>query len=222
MLTFSISGQIGGLNGINAAGLAVTTTLLLDCPRRNTTAVGKVHPVIVKRVLESSGDIETAVEAVRSLPRTGAWSLCLSQHARDRVCYLEYDGDRLAVRHDVDRLVSANHCLLLDRVEAIPEHSRLRQERLEALLAFERGAYLEPGHAQVVLRDRFDSKLGRIPRHPTKNTIRRVDNQASIVMLPARGEVWITPGPMAPDRENEYFCLHIDQLLKAKPATKVA
>lgn len=216
MLTFSISGQIGGLNGINEQGLAVTTTLLLDCPRRDTTAYGIVHPVLVKKILETADSVEGALEVVRSWPRSGAWSLCISHHSSGRMCYLEYDGSRLDVRYDLDRVATSNHCILLDPVGQVPDHSRHRLQRLEQLLSFKTGRPLELSLAKAVLRDRFDPNLGRVPRHPTKSTIRRVDNQASIVMLPALGEVWLTPGPMAPERENEYFCLNVDELLQPR------
>src|SRR5262249_15323784 len=56
-VTSSVSGQAGGLNGMNAMGIAVSSTLLLDRPRRATTT-GKVHPVIVKRILERASTIE--------------------------------------------------------------------------------------------------------------------------------------------------------------------
>ncbi len=45
------------------------------------------------------------------------------------------------------------------------------------------------------------------------STLRRVDNQGSIVMSPAQGELWITPGPMAEDQADRYYRLDINKLL---------
>src|SRR5581483_8686163 len=97
-VTFSVAGQTGGLNGINAAGLAISSTLLLDRPRRESTATGKVHPVIVKRLLHNAVTIEDALAVLKTLDRAGAWSLCLSHYPTDRLCYVEYDGSKLEVQ----------------------------------------------------------------------------------------------------------------------------
>ena len=54
------------------------------------------------------------------------------------------------------------------------------------------------------------------------NTIRRVDNQISVVMLPGRGDVWATAGPLACGGEDQFHLLRLDSLLPnaAEPAAK--
>ncbi len=213
-LTFSIVGQIGGLNGINAAGIAVSSTILLDCPLRQETRYGCVHPILVARILENADSLEAAVEIVKNSERAGAWSLCISHAETDRLCYLEYDGARLAVRMDVEHLATSNHCLLLKPVKAAPAHSRHRLGRLTELLGWDQGRPLSISHARKVLRDRFDPSRGRETRFPTMSTLRRVDNQGSIVMRPCRGELWMTPGPMADDAADRYHRINVQKLLE--------
>ncbi|MDX1967407.1 MAG: C45 family autoproteolytic acyltransferase/hydrolase, partial [Planctomycetaceae bacterium] len=217
-VTFSVSGQTGGLNGINAAGLAITSTLLLDCPRRKETAIGKVHPVIVKRLLETAESIEDAVRLLRTLDRAGAWSLCLSEFHTDRLCYLEYDGEHMEVRERAESMLTTNHCLLQTPVADVPEHSRHRLARLQQLMANAERDGVPVELAQQALRDRFDLARGRQTPHATMNTIRRVDNQISIVMRPEFGELYVTPGPRSGEIIDTYFRLDIRDLLASRPA----
>ncbi|OYW18352.1 MAG: hypothetical protein B7Z55_10780, partial [Planctomycetales bacterium 12-60-4] len=214
-VTFSVSGQTGGLNGINAAGLAITSTLLLDCPRRKETAIGKVHPVIVKRLLETAETIEDAIRLLRTLDRAGAWSLCLSEFHTDRLCYLEYDGGNLEIQEHPNHVLTTNHCLLQAPVADVPEHSRHRLARLQQLMANADSEGVPVELAQQALRDRFDLGRGRLTPHATMNTIRRVDNQISIVMRPEFGELYVTPGPRSGAIIDQYFRLDIKDLLNS-------
>ncbi|HET6422737.1 MAG TPA: C45 family autoproteolytic acyltransferase/hydrolase, partial [Planctomycetaceae bacterium] len=210
-VTFSVAGQAGGLNGINAAGIAVSSTLLLDRPRRASTAVGKVHPVVVKRILEHSETIEDALTILRSIDRAGAWSLCISHHPTDRLCYVEYDGGTLQVQDGPKAVLTTNHCLLQPPIADVPEHSQHRLNRLNQLVGDGvSGVTLEM--AQQALRDRYDLGRGRLTPHATMNTIRRVDNQISIVMRPEQGEIYVTPGPRSGEIIDKYFRLDLNEL----------
>jgi 3-hydroxymyristoyl/3-hydroxydecanoyl-(acyl carrier protein) dehydratase len=219
-VTFSVAGQTGGLNGINAAGLAISSTLLLDRPRRASTAVGKVHPVVVKRLLETAETIEDALAILRGLERAGAWSLCLSHHQTDRLCYLEYDGGTLKVQDGPKAVLTTNHCLLQDPLADVPEHSRHRLNRLQQLLGDGTTGGVTLDMAQQALRDQFDLGRGRLTPHATMNTIRRVDNQISIVMCPELGELYVTPGPRSGTIINQYFKLNVKDLLNHSDETE--
>ncbi len=220
-LTFGVAGQVGGLNGINAAGLAVSTTLLMDRPRREGTDVGLIHPVIVKRILESADSIEPAVNVVRGIHRVGGWSLCLSHYPTDKLCYLEYDGKVLRVEFDRPSLISTNHAEMFSPLEDVPVHSVSRFERLKQLL--DQGQQpLTVQHAQAVLRDGYDWQRGRITPHATMHTIRRVDNQSSIVMRPETGEMWVTPGPNSPENADRYYRIDLNELFQSgKPVLRM-
>jgi acyl transferase domain-containing protein/acyl carrier protein len=210
---FTIAGQLGGLNGINARGLAVTSTLLADRYRKSSEEAGSIHPVLVKTVLEQAEDIEAAVEIVRAAKRSGAWSLCISHHPTDRLCYVEYDGPSFLIQPDQDFVATTNHCVLHPSPE-VPQHSGYRLARLRGLLAANgdaAGCSLTLG--QSVLRDRYDLGRARETAHPTMNTIRRVDNQISIIMRPAFGEVWATAGPA-----EHFHRLSLDELFVERPA----
>ncbi|MDZ4687289.1 MAG: C45 family autoproteolytic acyltransferase/hydrolase, partial [Planctomycetaceae bacterium] len=215
-VTFSVSGQTGGLNGINAAGLAVTSTLLLDCPRRPETAYGKVHPVIVKRLLQEAETIDDALRILKTLDRAGAWSLCFSHQPTDRLCYVEYDGGKLEVLDNPETVLTTNHCLLQRSVAEIPEHSKHRLARLQQLLQDGEQDGVPLDLAQQTLRDRFDLGRGRQTPHATMNTIRRVDNQISVVMRPDAGEIYVTPGPRSGAIIDSYFRLVLKDLWDQK------
>ncbi len=131
---FSIVGQFGGFNGINAHGLAVTSTLLLDRAQPAPGAIGQVHAGIVKSVLEGTEEIDSAVERVRGFARLGAWSMCLSHYPTDRLCYLEYDGDRLRVDNKRKRVLTTNHSILRSQASKVPPHSAYRLAQLRKLL----------------------------------------------------------------------------------------
>ncbi len=209
---FTASGQIGGLNGINARGLGVSSTLLADRPRRAPGASGVLHPILVLDILSQAEDIESAVEIVRGAERMGAFSLCLSHHPTDRLCYLEYDGASLQVQHGNDQVMTTNHCLLHGSPD-IPQHSAHRLTRLQQLLRSNGRAGSTLAQAQAALRDRYDLGRQRLTAHPTMNTICRVDNQVSIVMRPAAGEAWVTPGPLVKETADSYSRLDLKELI---------
>jgi acyl transferase domain-containing protein/acyl carrier protein len=213
-LYFSVAGQSGGLNGLNACGLAVSSTMLLDCQHDNGTIMsGTIHPVLVQMILERAMDIDSAVDIVRQTAKLGAWSLCITHHSSDEICYLEYDGDSVQVRRGQAVLASTNHALLHESRTEIPEHSRYRHDRLQHLMGLNGNASLTLAEAQLALRDRFDLQRGRETTHPTMNTIRRVDNQLSAVMRPALGEIWCTLGPRSEADGDEYHRLDARELL---------
>ena len=207
-VTFSIAGQFGGFNGVNSSGLSVTSTLLLDGPDQRPDATGLVHASVVKTVLEGAHDLESAVERIRSCRRLGAWSMCLSHAASDRLCYLEYDSDQVLVDMSRDRVYSTNHSLLRTCASRVPGHSDHRLTRLKSMLAHQPVTLSD---AQVALRDRHDGERGRTTEHATMNTVCRVDNQVSIVMRPAAGEIWATPGPAAGVAADTFFVIATPQ-----------
>ncbi|MFG0333117.1 MAG: C45 family autoproteolytic acyltransferase/hydrolase, partial [Maioricimonas sp. JB049] len=211
-LTFSIAGQVAGLNGVNVRGVTVSSTLLLDRPRTSRAGTCCLHPMLVKRILEGAVDIESALEIVRTAPRLGAWSLCISHFPSDQICYLEYDGSELAIRTDRELVATTNHSLLQTPQLAVPEHSRLRLRRLEQLVSAGGQISVDGRQAQQILRDRFDCGRDRETPHPTMNTICRVDNQISFVLDPEDQAIWVTPGPMANGHADRFERIDLQQL----------
>jgi acyl transferase domain-containing protein/acyl carrier protein len=213
---FGTCGQVGGLNGFNAAGLCLSSTLLMDRMRSERPQPGLIHPVLVRTVLERATSLEEAIEICRSARRSGAWSLCLSDSRTDRIRHIEYDADDFRVQEcDAELMASTNHGLLNEPAAGIPEHSVHRFKRLRELLAGN-------GHcpeysaefAQSVLADLYDSGRRRKVKHATMSTIRRVDTQASIVMLPGANKVRIAHPHDAPSPGNDFLELDMNELFK--------
>lgn len=187
--TFTVVGQTAGINGLNTAGLSVTSTKLLEHPLGiSGDTIGRkptyTHSTLVKQVLAQAGDLDQALSIIRDFPRMGSWSMCISHRSADRLAYVEYDGKTLEVRQGMRRLVSANHSLFSAPGPAVPEHSRHRLSRLNQLLDAERRP-IDVDVAERILRDRYDSARRMATSHPTMNTVFRVDNQVGMVMCPA-------------------------------------
>ncbi len=217
-LTFSVAGTVGGINGINACGLAVTSSMLLDRPCRSATEHGRLHSLVVKAILEGAHNIESALEILGKLEKRGAWGLCLSHYPSDRLCYVEYDGQTLQTRDVDDAVAATNHGLLLSPIAEVPDHSRHRLNSLEELLGQRSKAGLTVAASQAVLRSRYDPGRGRDTPHRTMNTLCRVDNQVSIVMVAGNGQVWVTSDPGSNGSSDRFDCLPIGKLLPPQRA----
>lgn len=212
-VTFGVAGQVGTLNGINSRGVAVTTAALLDVPKSAENLSGPLHTVLVKQVLEQATDVDEALALLRQLRGAAAWSICISHHATDRLCYVEFDGKDLKAQPAPPAVVAANHRLLKTFADDVPAPSQRRFERLKSLLGGEQPSQVSVTQAQSALRDRFDASRGRETKDPNINTVRRVDNQISIVFQPGQGNLWITGGPKANGHQNEFHHLKLDELL---------
>jgi acyl transferase domain-containing protein/NAD(P)-dependent dehydrogenase (short-subunit alcohol dehydrogenase family) len=220
-LAFGTAGQLAAINGVNAKGLAVTSAMLLDLPRRADTARGRVHGVIVKTILERAGDIDSAIDVLRSLPGTSAWALCISHHPTDELCYLEYDGKSVKAERGRSMVAGTNHSTLHSRVAEVPPHSQNRLDRLMHVLGNGSEKPLTIEQANSLLRDRFDVSRARETPYPTMNTIRRVDNQISLLMHPAAGDMWVTAGAASRDNVDQFYRLRVQDLFGSAPFTSV-
>lgn len=221
-VTFGLVGTVGGLNGVNAAGLIVSTTLVMDRPRRRETEHGIIQPILTRKILEAATTIPEAIEVIRSLNRDGSWSICLSHFPTDRICYVEYDGESLRINDHQPTVVSTNHAMLHETMTGPTPHSVSRMSRLHAMLNLESNRGVSPSWAKNILRDGYDTSRGRVTPFPTMHTIRRVDNQGSFVIVPATGELWATAGPMAPTMADRYFRISLRRLFGESPATSRA
>ena len=218
-LAFCVAGQVGTLNGINAAGLAVSTSALLDAPRLSGTTTGPLLTVLVRNILEQASTIEDAIQIISRTPGSTPFTLCLSQHTSDRLCYVEFDGTQVLVDDSAPAVAAANHRLMqaaagqAGGAEA-PAHSQRRLNRLQDLLAAAAETPITPDRLQGLLRDRYDVSRGREVEQPTLNTLRRPDNQISLIFEPSRGNLWVTGGPLSNGHQNDFAHLRIDELLQ--------
>ncbi len=221
-VTFGVVGQVGSLNGINQRGVVLSTATLTDVAKFANPQHGLLLTVLVKHVLEKAEDVDSAVELIRAATCPGRWGVCISQHTQDRVCYVEYDGAALKVQPSLTSVLAANHRLLYNFAREIPPDSEHRLNRLKDLLGGDRPKNVTVSQAQAALRDRFDLAHGREASSSTINTIRRIDNQISIVMQPAGGNLWVTGGPLANGRSNEFTQFKLADLLPKLAAPQQA
>jgi malonyl CoA-acyl carrier protein transacylase len=214
-LTFVLPGQLAGINGINAHGVAVSSTLLLD--RLPTAALpsGRTHSDLVKEILEAATDIESAVTIIQRTKRLGGWGVLISHQASRKLCYLEYDENSVTVDTQSSYIVGANHSILGEdgAGDRVPEHSVDRRNRLEKLVRSNGSGTCSMKAAQAALRDCHDLARDCSADHPTMSTVRRVDNLMSLVMRPEQKEVWVAAGVQAEAYQrldlNELFNPHV-------------
>jgi malonyl CoA-acyl carrier protein transacylase/acyl carrier protein/NADP-dependent 3-hydroxy acid dehydrogenase YdfG len=210
-ILFSIPGRIGALNGINRAGLAITSAILMDRPASESAARGWFPPALVGHLLESAASFDEAIQIIQAADRCRAWSMVLSHRDQDHFVHIEYDSRRVEVRR-VESVSATNHSLLLDgRLEA-PGHSIHRLERLQQL----QSDCAEAEDARAALRDQFDLARNRVSAHATMNTVRRVDNLYSAVFSPRTGDIWWTYGKDGEERTERLSLAALDQELEAQ------
>jgi hypothetical protein len=189
-VTFGLAGQFAGINGMNEAGLVVSSASLLDQAAPSLDSPGRMHCALVKEILEQADGVDRALKIAGTSRHAGAWSLLLSHAGSGRVCYVEYADEKFAVREVNQTFTGANHSLLLDPTAAVPSHSRHRLQRLSELAS----ACNTATSARASLRDQHDGERNRNTKHPTMNTVRRVDNLMSVLIEPGRGEAWVNSG----------------------------
>jgi acyl transferase domain-containing protein/NAD(P)-dependent dehydrogenase (short-subunit alcohol dehydrogenase family) len=213
-LTFVLPGQFAGINGINARGVAVSSALLLDRLPTDALPSGRTHSDLVKEILESAEDVESAVAIVRGARRLGGWGLLISHQARQKLCYLEYDEDTVSMDSHSSQIVGTNHSLLGDpgNGNRVPEHSINRRNRLEKLVKPNGNTSCSMDAMQTALRDCHDPVRDCRAERPTMSTVRRMDNLMSVVMRPRQNEVWVAAGLQAETYQrldlNELFNPH--------------
>jgi len=212
-VTFAAAGQVGGLNGVNAAGLAISTVALLDVPKSAAASGRKLPTVLVKEILTKATNVESALELIRRSRASAAVGLCLSHHTTDRLCYVEFDGQDVKVQSATPSVLASNHRLMKTVAGDAPQHSQSRLKRLKDLLGGEEPRDVSVSRLQQTLRDRFDAHRGRELTNANINTIRRVDNQISIVIQPAKGNLWVTLGPQSNGHQSQFKHLSLKKLL---------
>ncbi len=213
-LTFVLPGQFAGINGINAQGISVSSTLLLDRLPPHGFRPGRIHCDLVKEILETAATIESAIEILRGAKRIGSWGVLIGHGESQEFRYLEYDEKSVLLHPPAPCLVGANHGLLGPPRDgnSTPEHSINRLNRLEDLLRSNGGAGCSLEAAQTALRDCYDPVGKCAASRPTMHTVRRVDNLMSLIMRPRQQEVWVAPGVAA----DSYQRLDLRELLDSR------
>ncbi|PAY17923.1 hypothetical protein CKO51_18065 [Rhodopirellula sp. SM50] len=217
-LLFSAAGHVLGINGVNAAGLVITGSMLLDRPRRSETLDGLLHSIVIRRVLETAESVDDAVDILRRARTTGGWGMCISDACGSDPAYVEYDCGTFRSERLTDHHLVSNHAQLLPPLIDKPKHSLLRQQRLESLWRQKGDEVPSTAMLQRWLRDQYDEGRGREVRFATMNTIRRVDNQVSVLFDVRSARAWATPGNHATGANaNQFFELDLQALIGLQP-----
>lgn len=157
-----LSGMLGSLGGINAQGLCVSSCTLLDYSRMDGGKVRPFHEMIVVRLLSECSCIAEARQLLEEIGGVhGGWSILLSETATGKLTLVEYCQEMLEVREGLSWLVQSNHSQLLAQKYPlgglpVPEHSRIRGDRLRDLLTHQgttEGLAWEPRQVFAALRD---------------------------------------------------------------------
>lgn len=183
-LVLSFAGLLGYL-GVNSDGLAVGLNLVLGGRWRP----GVPPYLAIRHLLDTAGDVATAIEVLRGLPLAGSRSIMLCDPRT--AAYVEIMDDRQRVVRGTE-LAHTNHYLHPDlaphdELNVFARNSSTR--RLDACLAGLAGL---PGTAGV--EDHF-AALSRPPiRVPDTGNIALERTVATVVLRPARGELHLRPG----------------------------
>lgn len=184
-------GQVGSITGMNQAGLSLSSSMLLDRPLSSSSSRGRLHGLLVADILRHAGSIDEALEVLQWSRRRGAWGMLLADVSSDQRCYVEYDGTLVRwQRSEGPGALATNHSQLLPPVHAPLAHSLHRFQRLQSIFAAA-PPRCSLALTQRTLRDRFCERQNRVAAHPTMDTLRRVDNQASLILAPRQAKLWI-------------------------------
>ena len=182
-VAFTAAGVLSGINGMNECGVVVTSSMLLDQPLGNRRVRGLMHSGIVDRILSTATNVDEAVAIVRTTKRDGCWAMIISDGDANRSVHLEYSPADVIVQDISHSFCIANHSFQLRATGAIPPHSESRLKRFEELVNAPQ-CNATPEAFSMMLRDRYDVVRQAEVKHSTMNTVRRVDNQLSVVFDP--------------------------------------
>lgn len=200
-LVLSFAGLLGYL-GVNSDGLAVGLNLVLGGRWR----AGVPPYLAIRHLLDTAGDVDEAITVLRGLPLASSRSIMLCD--QEKAAYVEVlDDEHRVVRGTAEPpfLAHTNHYLHPDlaphdELNVFARNSSTRRldtcrERLGALRA---GAGV----------DEHFALLGERPiRVPSTGDITVERTVATVVLLPARGELHVRPGDGGTDSAVESFSL---------------
>ena len=192
VLMLTPAGQVSYI-GMNQAGLAVTANYLtcdgwrIGFPRYFLSRVALAHKTV-----------DEAIAAIRAIPRASSRTL-LMLDASGTAADLEMTPTRDARLDPQDGLLAhANHyvspdLLAEERAGDYVHNSQTRMGRISDLAAGRRGT-LDVASAQQLLQDRT-CYPDTLCREPADSPGRDVMTFASLVAVPARGELHVAVGP---------------------------
>gem|GEM_PF-6084153 len=122
-LLLKAPGQVGGLAGVNARGLAVTGGPLVK--RSEAAKGGLIHGLLIQTILQEADDLKPALALIRAARRVGEWSMTLSHAGSGELVYVEYSGRSIKVAKQREAVLAGNQRQLARGVlKAVPISGR--------------------------------------------------------------------------------------------------
>jgi hypothetical protein len=170
-----MAGVLMGIGGFNACGLFVSSSMLVDV-QQTKQVTGMFHGRIICELLSLCSNLDEAVQFLSGVKGWGGWSVAVSMPKERRVIYAEYHEDKVIIDTKNNQFICSNHSQLFttDGIK-IPDHSRLRYERLKELLFCNDNSVT----SATVLFDKFNSIKKTESKFRTMNTIFRTDHVVS-------------------------------------------
>lgn len=212
-ITFGVAGQIGALNGINAAGISVSSAALLDLENRPERKPARLLTVFVKHILERVADIDDAIPIYIADPGCTPYSICLTDFHTDRICQFEYDLNLLKNLPWTPDVMGTTHRLMRTNPGEPPEFSGRRFDRLLSLLGGKVPRPTAASKALLILRDRYDAEHRGTVDAGTWTTVCRFDNQISVLFHPGEGSLWVTSPLPGGNHPGIFYHFRIEELL---------
>jgi isopenicillin-N N-acyltransferase-like protein len=186
-LVLSFAGLLGYL-GINSDGLAVGLNLVLGGRWRP----GVPPYLAIRHVLDTASDVDGAIAALRGLRL--ASSRCITVCDRNTAAYLEIVEDEIRVVR-APHTVHTNHLLHPDLADRDELNVFARNSSLRRLQACRAGVEALPDSAGA---EQHFAVLSAPPIHvPDEGDVTRERTVATVVLLPARGELHVRPAGRA-------------------------
>ncbi|HET9140284.1 C45 family peptidase [Actinophytocola sp.] len=182
-LVLSFAGLLGYL-GLNSDGLAVGLNLVLG----GRWAPGVPPYLAIRHVLDNASDVDGAIAVLRGLKLASSRSITVCD--AHSAAWLEIVGTETRVVR-AHRTVHTNHLLHPDLADRDELNVFARNSSLRRLAACQAGVEALPEHAGA--HEHF-AVLSAPPIHvPDEGDITRERTVATVVLLPARGELHVRP-----------------------------
>ncbi|MDR2171583.1 MAG: C45 family autoproteolytic acyltransferase/hydrolase [Planctomycetaceae bacterium] len=173
----AMAGILYGIAGFNACGICASSSMLVDA-KAPKVVTGKFHGRIICELLSSCKNLDEAAKFLSQVRGWGGWSIAVSSPKQKKVIYAEYHGNEVIVDTKTNRFVCSNHSILFPTDKKnIPDHSRLRFERLNQTLCCNKN-YAMP---ELALFDKFNPIKNTESKFRTMNTVFRTDHVVSIL-----------------------------------------
>ncbi len=171
---------------------------------------GYSFTILENEIMRKASTLDEALSIIKSAPRSGSFSLMLSDGNSEEAAVVEAAGDHIGIRKmKNDSIVLTNYATtdemkkydLMARYNLVMRDMRGRYLRLEQLIE-ENSGKITPEMAATFLGDHIDINTGE--ERTTGITVCAANNVTSAVFQPSTGKFWVATGK-EPACGNTYF-----------------